>query len=163
MIYLPEEDGLSILRWLQASGKTADMPIILLTAKSTEYDKVLGLDGGACHPGEAAEYHELAPLLGRIRSQNRQQEEFASIIEHMSEDFLVLDTQTNVLSYNSAALRLLGTSPPGDEETSVYALKREGGFRHCVEMALAGAGCSSGFTGWIRDAPTAARGRGYPS
>ena len=46
-VMLPEEDGLTILKKLRADGKTARLPIILLTAKSTEYDKVLGLDGGA--------------------------------------------------------------------------------------------------------------------
>lgn len=46
-IMLPEEDGLSVLRKLRESSETKDLPIIMLTAKSTEYDKVIGLDGGA--------------------------------------------------------------------------------------------------------------------
>lgn len=46
-IMLPEEDGLSILRKLRQSPETADVPIIMITAKSSEYDKVAGLDGGA--------------------------------------------------------------------------------------------------------------------
>lgn len=46
-IMLPEEDGLSILQKLRSDGATADVPVIMLTAKSTEYDKVLGLDMGA--------------------------------------------------------------------------------------------------------------------
>ncbi len=46
-IMLPEEDGLSILARLRAERETKDLPIILLTAKGTEYDKVLGLDSGA--------------------------------------------------------------------------------------------------------------------
>ena len=46
-IMLPEEDGLSVLRKLRESSETKDLPVIMLTAKSTEYDKVIGLDGGA--------------------------------------------------------------------------------------------------------------------
>ena len=46
-IMLPEEDGLGVLRKLRESSETKDLPIIMLTAKSTEYDKVIGLDGGA--------------------------------------------------------------------------------------------------------------------
>ena len=46
-IMLPEEDGLSVLRKLRESSETKDLPIIMLTAKSSEYDKVIGLDGGA--------------------------------------------------------------------------------------------------------------------
>lgn len=46
-IMLPEEDGLSILGKLRADKATKKLPIIMLTAKTTEYDKVTGLDSGA--------------------------------------------------------------------------------------------------------------------
>ena len=46
-IMLPGEDGISILKKLKASEKTKDIPIIMLTAKGSEYDRVKGLDLGA--------------------------------------------------------------------------------------------------------------------
>lgn len=46
-IMLPGEDGVSILKRLRSGVKTRDLPVIMLTAKSTEYDRVLGLDCGA--------------------------------------------------------------------------------------------------------------------
>ena len=46
-IMLPEEDGLSILSRLRASAATRQLPVIMLTAKNTEYDKAYGLDLGA--------------------------------------------------------------------------------------------------------------------
>lgn len=46
-IMLPDEDGLSILRGLRGRADTRGVPVILVTAKSTELDKVKGLDGGA--------------------------------------------------------------------------------------------------------------------
>ena len=46
-IMLPEEDGLSILRKIRSASATKRMPVILLTAKDTEFDKVIGLDIGA--------------------------------------------------------------------------------------------------------------------
>lgn len=46
-IMLPGEDGMEILRGMKSSGKTADIPVIMVTAKGAEYDKVLGLDSGA--------------------------------------------------------------------------------------------------------------------
>lgn len=46
-IMLPEEDGISVLKKLRASAEMKNLPIMMLTAKSTEYDKVLGLDSGA--------------------------------------------------------------------------------------------------------------------
>lgn len=46
-IMLPEEDGISILRKLRAESSTRKLPVILLTARTTEFDKVTGLDSGA--------------------------------------------------------------------------------------------------------------------
>ncbi len=46
-IMLPEEDGISVLKKLREKTETAKLPIIMLTAKATEYDKVVGLDSGA--------------------------------------------------------------------------------------------------------------------
>ena len=46
-IMLPEEDGLSVLKKLRSSGATKKLPVIMLTAKNTEYDRVIGLDNGA--------------------------------------------------------------------------------------------------------------------
>lgn len=46
-IMLPEEDGLSILEKLRSNAEYLDLPIILLTAKGSEYDKVIGFEKGA--------------------------------------------------------------------------------------------------------------------
>lgn len=46
-IMLPEEDGLTVLKRLRMRSETKRLPIIMLTAKGTEYDKVKGLDAGA--------------------------------------------------------------------------------------------------------------------
>ena len=46
-VMLPEEDGISILKKLRMRPDTRKLPIIMLTAKSSEYDTVVGLDSGA--------------------------------------------------------------------------------------------------------------------
>lgn len=46
-IMLPEEDGLQILKKLRADPQTQRTPVIMLTAKGSEYDKVIGLEAGA--------------------------------------------------------------------------------------------------------------------
>jgi len=46
-IMLPGEDGISILKKLRSDAGTEEIPIIMATAKGTEYDKVIGLDLGA--------------------------------------------------------------------------------------------------------------------
>ena len=46
-IMLPDEDGISVLRRLRADKRNANIPVIMATAKGTEFDKVKGLDSGA--------------------------------------------------------------------------------------------------------------------
>lgn len=46
-IMLPEEDGLSILRKLRQNKRTSGIPVMVLSARSSEFDKVIGLDSGA--------------------------------------------------------------------------------------------------------------------
>ena len=46
-IMLPGEDGIEILKKLRSNAATKDIPVIMATAKGTEYDKVIGLDTGA--------------------------------------------------------------------------------------------------------------------
>ena len=93
-------------------------------------------------------YEEVAPLLGKIGHQQRtirrqlkearrQQEEFAMITGHMEEGLLVIDKQTDLLSWNPSALRLLG-SKEARAETSVLSLNRSEPFQKAVEGALAG-------------------------
>lgn len=46
-IMLPDEDGVSILRRLRADKRYSNIPVIMATAKGSEFDKVKGLDSGA--------------------------------------------------------------------------------------------------------------------
>jgi two-component system alkaline phosphatase synthesis response regulator PhoP len=65
-IMLPEEDGLSVLRKLRSAATTKHLPIILLTAKSSEFDKVIGLDGGA--DDYISKPFGMMELLARVRA-----------------------------------------------------------------------------------------------
>ena len=65
-IMLPEEDGISALKTLRSSARTCRLPVIMLTAKGTEYDKVLGLDAGA--DDYLAKPFGMMELLSRIRA-----------------------------------------------------------------------------------------------
>lgn len=46
-VMLPGEDGYSLLKWLKKDERWKDIPVIMVTAKGEEYDKVVGLDAGA--------------------------------------------------------------------------------------------------------------------
>ena len=46
-VMLPDEDGITVLKKLRKSPVTDDIPVIMATAKGSEYDKIVGLDSGA--------------------------------------------------------------------------------------------------------------------
>ncbi len=90
-------------------------------------------------------YEELSPLLKKITVQKRtissqlkeagrKQEEFRLITENMREGFLVIDRDTNLLTYNSATLKLLGAAEP--VSGSALSLNRAKDFREVIENAL---------------------------
>ena len=65
-IMLPEEDGISILKSLRQNPQTATLPIIMLTAKNTEFDRVEGLDAGA--DDYISKPFGMMELIARIRA-----------------------------------------------------------------------------------------------
>ncbi len=98
------------------------------------------------NPENCDTYDELSPLLHKIINQNRTiagqiekarqvQEEFRLITENMSEGFLVIDKSAKILSYNSAALKLLDAEKAED---NVLTLNRTSGFIDTVTTALDG-------------------------
>ena len=54
-VMLPGEDGLTILRKLRSSPVTTDIPVIMATAKDSEYDKVIGLVSKQFFAGQATD------------------------------------------------------------------------------------------------------------
>ncbi|MBQ2841368.1 MAG: response regulator transcription factor [Oscillospiraceae bacterium] len=71
-IMLPEEDGLSILKWLKSEAATENIPVIMLTAKGSEFDKVTGLDLGA--DDYISKPFGMTELLSRVRAVLRRYE-----------------------------------------------------------------------------------------
>lgn len=71
-IMLPDEDGLSVLKHLREKSKTKDIPVIMLTAKGSEIDKVTGLDMGA--DDYIAKPFGMTELISRIRAVLRRYE-----------------------------------------------------------------------------------------
>ena len=141
---------LAVLPWIVSAALVVTLFTVLfsnfLTKKIVAPINQLDLNA----PADDKVYDELAPLLTKISRQNEviaqqmkslreKQEEFTSITENMSEGFLVLDNNTDILSYNTSALRLLGAEAvPAESHVSALALNRSAGFRSAVDGALAG-------------------------
>ena len=86
-IMLPGEDGISILRRLRAVRETAKLPVILLTAKNTEYDKVVGLDSGA--DDYVAKPFGMMELVARVRAVLRRTEQKPETEDYQVGDLFV--------------------------------------------------------------------------
>lgn len=79
-IMLPEEDGLSILESLQGSDKTKGIPVVMLTAKDSEFDKVTGLDMGA--DDYISKPFGMTELVSRVRAVLRRYKKTNSYSEY---------------------------------------------------------------------------------
>ena len=79
-IMLPEEDGLQILKKLRAAPETRRLPVILLTAKNSEFDRVIGLDNGA--DDFISKPFSMLELIARIRAVLRRSQPAQSVHEY---------------------------------------------------------------------------------
>ncbi|MEG0570555.1 MAG: ATP-binding protein [Oscillospiraceae bacterium] len=93
-------------------------------------------------------YNELSPLVSKLNHQKQiindqikdlkqKQQEFSAITENMSEGFVIVDCNKNILSYNSSALEIFDV---GNEigNKNVLMLNRSAVFREAVELAIHG-------------------------
>ena len=109
-IMLPGEDGLHILKKLKESAKTKHIPVIMVTAKGNEYDKVIGLDAGA--DDYVAKPFGMMELVSRIKAvlrrtkQNQEIEEY--VIGNLRMDLkcheVFVDDQLITLTYKEFEL-----------------------------------------------------------
>lgn len=72
-IMLPEEDGIQILQKLRQREDTKKLPVIMLTAKGSEYDKVMGLESGA--DDYVSKPFGMMELLARVKALLRRTED----------------------------------------------------------------------------------------
>ncbi|NMC57542.1 MAG: response regulator transcription factor [Eubacteriaceae bacterium] len=86
-IMLPEQDGLEILKKLRASVATSKIPIIMLTAKDSEFDKVTGLDFGA--DDYVTKPFGMMELVARIKALMRRTEEIKQLQTYSVGELLV--------------------------------------------------------------------------
>lgn len=93
-VMLPEEDGISILKKIRASAKTKKVPVILLTAKGSEYDKVMGLDSGA--DDYVAKPFGMMELLARVKALLRRTEGEPEVAEHVLGELCVSQSRHEV-------------------------------------------------------------------
>lgn len=119
-IMLPDEDGLSILKKLRSDVKTKSLPIILVTAKTTEIDKVKGLDSGA--DDYMTKPFGVMELISRVKALLRRVlagasdasvYEFMEIVMDVDKRLITVSGETCDLTYKEYELLKLFMANPG--------------------------------------------------
>lgn len=117
-IMLPDEDGISILKKLRVQSSTQRVPIIMATAKSSEYDKVVGLDSGA--DDYLVKPFGMMEMVSRVRAVLRRsaQEEVPAIqlgklYLNPSAHVVMVDGESIELTYKEFEMLYMLMSNPG--------------------------------------------------
>lgn len=114
-IMLPEEDGLTVLDTLKNTSEYAGIPIIIISAKTTELDRVKGLDSGAedylCKPFGVMEL--VSRVRARLRhSENREKSIYGGITLFENERNVYVDDKKIDLTFKEFELLKLLISKP---------------------------------------------------
>lgn len=86
-IMLPEEDGLSVLRKIRSSAAWGRLPVVMMTAKNAEYDRVIGLDSGA--DDYISKPFGMMELVARVRAILRRSEKTSAPTEYRKGELYV--------------------------------------------------------------------------
>ena len=103
-IMLPQEDGFSILKKLRSNPKTSGIPVIMLTAKDSEYDIVTGLDAGA--DDYVTKPFGMMALVSRIKAVLRRYEKNNSQKELLQSGSLKIDENQHTVFNDNQQLFL---------------------------------------------------------
>ena len=102
-IMLPEEDGLSILKKLQSDAEYKSIPVIMLTAKGSEFDKVTGLDMGA--DDYISKPFGMTELSSRVRDVLRRYEKTNKVREFRIGN-LYVNPEKHIIEVSGASVNL---------------------------------------------------------
>ena len=104
-IMLPDEDGISILKRMKAESLTAVIPVIMLSAKSTEIDKVTALEAGAVD--YITKPFGIMELLSRIKAVlRRSHSNPAELSDLLKLQDLTIDLKQRTVTYQEQELML---------------------------------------------------------
>ena len=103
-IMLPEEDGISILKKIRSKKMWKKIPVIMLTAKGSEFDTVMGLDSGA--DDYVPKPFRMMELLSRIRAHLRRNDDEVVKETVLSVGTLTVDPQKHIVKSNGEEVTL---------------------------------------------------------
>lgn len=103
-IMLPEVNGLTILSKIRNNPDTSQIPVILLTAKTSEYDKIYGLDSGA--DDYVSKPFSMMELLARIKALLRRSQYKNTKVRQLSHNEIFVDVDKHIVSVDGEIVSL---------------------------------------------------------
>ena len=130
-IMLPGDDGVQILHRLKNSSELSEIPVIMATAKSMEYDKIKTLDMGA--DDYVVKPFEMKELLARINTPGSNVLRAAGVTLNEDEHTVAVDGERIALTYKEYELLRLFMSKPGIAFSREQLFSEIWGMDYCGE------------------------------
>jgi two-component system alkaline phosphatase synthesis response regulator PhoP len=123
-IMMPEINGLQVIQELKRDKKTASIPVLLLTAKGSETDEIVGLEVGA--DDYIIKPVKIGKIIARVHAVLRRQEQAAQKAIPQMDIISVKDLMINVSSYTASIGKQKLVFPRKEFETLVYLIRNRG-------------------------------------
>ena len=123
-VMMPEMNGLQVVQELKKDKKTASIPVLLLTAKGSETDEIVGLEVGA--DDYIIKPVKMGKIVARVHAVLRRQEQIAQKAVPQIDSITIKDLQINVSSYTASIGKQKIVLPRKEFETLVYLLRNRG-------------------------------------
>jgi two-component system alkaline phosphatase synthesis response regulator PhoP len=123
-IMMPEMNGLQVLQELKKEKMTSGIPVLLLTAKGTETDEIVGLEVGA--DDYIVKPVKIGKLIARVHTALRRKEQAALQVSQQEDLIKIKELEINVQSYSASIGKKKLTLPRKEFETLVYLIRNKG-------------------------------------
>ena len=123
-VMMPEMNGLQVVQELKKDKKTASIPVLLLTAKGSETDEIVGLEVGA--DDYIVKPVKIGKIVARVHAVFRRQEQIAQKAVPQIDSITIKDLEINVSSYTASIGKQKLVLPRKEFETLVYLLRNRG-------------------------------------
>jgi two-component system, OmpR family, alkaline phosphatase synthesis response regulator PhoP len=123
-VMMPEMNGLQVIQELKKDKKTASIPVLLLTAKGSETDEIVGLEVGA--DDYIVKPVKIGKIVARVHAVLRRQEQSARKAIPQMDIISIKDLEINVSSYSASIGKQKIVLPRKEFETLVYLIRNRG-------------------------------------
>ena len=123
-VMMPEMNGLEVIQELKKEKKTASIPVLLLTAKGSETDEIVGLEVGA--DDYIVKPVKIGKIVARVHAVLRRQEQAVQKAIPQIDIISIKDLEINVSSYTASIGKQKLVLPRKEFETLVYLIRNRG-------------------------------------